>query len=412
MNQIDRKEIRRSGGRLAVSALVAAGIVLGMGAPAGVRADTPIRVGFINPVTGAFGSLGKSARQGMELALANAAADPGLKEIRLVVKERDSAARTADAIRYARELVQRENVDVLMGGLSSAECLSLQKLAPEVGIAYLPSSGCWVDDFDAPGNVNPYSFRVTASNRQRNQAFADWLVKNAGHNWYVIYSDYAYGQSGLKAFQEAMSAAGGKVSGSIGIPFGSTDLASYISKVDRSADGLYFVLAGRDAILALQEVASQGLASKMKLAGMQSLIVAENFPKIPESVENLVFIGSYPRDATGALQTPANDVFRKSWERKYPGEPIGLNAFEAYQATNVLLTAIKRSGFRGRADTDKLIEELAGLQVEAGPAFPAGPITIRASDHQGVAPLYIAIVKNGKEQVIHTIAPGQVDLIR
>lgn len=412
MNQSNRRDVRRSTGWFAVSALVVAGIAMSAGTPVEARADTPIRIGFVNPVTGAFGSLGKSARQGMELALANAAADPEFKEIRIVVEERDSAAKTADAIRYARELVQRENIDVLMGGLSSAECLSLQKLAPEVRIAYLPTSGCWVDDFDAPANVNPYSFRVTASNRQRNRAFADWLVKNAGRNWYVVYSDYAYGQSGLKAFQEAMSAAGGTVSGSIGIPFGSTDLASYVSKIDRSADGLYFVLAGRDAILALQEVTSQGLAGKMKLAGMQSLIVAENFPRIPASVEDLVFIGSYPRDATGALDTPANGTFRKTWEQKYPGQPVGLNAFETYQATNVLLTAIKRSGFKGRADTDKLIKELAGMQVEAGQAFPAGPITMRASDHQGVAPLYIATVKDGKERVIHAISPEQIDRIR
>lgn len=371
-----------------------------------------IRIGFINPTTGAFGALGKSARRGMDLAIENALARPQMKGLRIVVEERDSAAKTSDAIRYARELIQRENVDVLMGGLSSAECLSLQKLAPEVKIAYLPTSGCWADEFAQAENVNKYAFRVTASNKQRNFAFADWLVKNSGKNWYVIYSDFAYGQSGLKAFSEAMVAAGGKVSGSIGIPFGATDMASYIRKVDRSADGLYFVLAGRDAILALQEVASQGLASKMKLAGMQSLIVPENFPQIPASAEGLSFIGAYPRDATGPLDRPENHAFRKAHEAKFPGEVVGTNAFEAYQATNVLLAAIERSGFKGRKDTDKLLQTLSGLQLDASKEFPAGPVTLRAADHQGVAPLYIAVVRDGKEQVIHAVPPAEVDRIK
>ena len=90
MNQSNRRDIRRSTGWFAASALVVAGIAMGAGTPIEARADTPIRIGFINPVTGAFGSLGKSARQGMELALANAAADPELKEIRLVVEDQDA----------------------------------------------------------------------------------------------------------------------------------------------------------------------------------------------------------------------------------------------------------------------------------------------------------------------------------
>ncbi|MBN9462864.1 MAG: ABC transporter substrate-binding protein [Burkholderiales bacterium] len=409
MNETSGSMAARWKAPLAAFALMA---VLGIGPQALAQQATEIRIGFVNPATGAFGALGKSARKGMDLAIENAAARPQTKGIRFVVEERDSAAKTSDAIRYARELIQRENVDVLVGGLSSAECLSLQKLAAEVKIAYLPTSGCWADEFALAENVNPYAFRVTASNRQRNYAFAEWLVKNSGKNWYVVYSDFAYGQSGLKAFREAMAAVGGTVSGSIGIPFGATDMASYISKIDRSADGLYFVLAGRDAILALQEAASQGLAGKMKLAGMQSLIVPENFPQIPASAEGLSFIGAYPRDATGPLDTPENQAFRKAYAAKYPGEVVGLNALEAYQTTNVLLAAIERSGFKGRKDTGKLIEALSGLKLEASREFPAGAITIRASDHQGVAPLYIAVVRGGKEQVIHAIPAAEIDRIK
>ncbi len=402
------KRVSRWTTPLAAFAMIAATCV---GASAQAQ-PAEIRIGFVNPGTGVFSALGKAARKGMDLAFANAAENPALKGIRFVIEERDSAAKASDAIRYAREMIQRGNVDVLMGGLSSAECLALQKLALEVKLAYLPTSGCWTDEFSSPANVNKYAFRVTPNNLQRSYAFADWLVKNSGRNWYVIYSDYAYGQSGLKAFQEAITAAGGKVSGSIGIPFGATDMASYISKVDRSADGLYFVLAGRDAILAMQEVASQGLAGKMKLAGMQSLIMPENFPQIPAAAEGLSFIGTYPRDATGVLDTRENRAFRTAFSTRYPGEPVGLNAFEAYQATNVLLAAIQRSGFKGRKDTDKLVAALSGLKTDASQEFPAGPVTVRASDHQGVAPLYIAVVKGGKEQVIHAIPAAEVDRIK
>lgn len=371
-----------------------------------------ISIGFVNPTTGVFGTLGKYARKGMDLALDQAQKNPAFRGITFRVIERDSAAKTPDAIRYARELVNRDEVDVLMGGLSSAECLSLEKLAAEIETAYLPTSGCWADEFSEPANVNKYAFRVTASNKQRNQAFADWLIRTTGKRWYVIYSDFAYGQSGLKAFDEAMKAAGGTVVGSVGVPFGTTDMAPYISKVDKSAEGLYFVLAGRDAILALQEAASQGLRNQMKFAGMHSLVVPENFPKLPGSAEGLSFIGAYARDINGALDTPENRAFRAAYAAKYPNDIIGLNAFEAYQATNMLLAGIQKSGFRGRKDTAKLVSALSGLSEKASALFPAGPVTLRAADHQGVAPLYIVVVKDGKEEVSHMIPASEVGKIK
>jgi branched-chain amino acid transport system substrate-binding protein len=373
---------------------------------------TEIKIGFINPTTGVFGNLGKYARKGMDLALERAQARPAFRDVKFTLIERDSAAKTPDAIRYARELINRDRVDVLMGGLSSAECLSLQKVAAEIKTIYMPTSGCWADEFSEPANVNEYSFRVTANNKQRNHAFADWLLKNTGKRWFVIYSDFAYGQSGLKAFQAAMSAVGGTVVGSVGVPFGTTDMAPYMSRIDSSVEGLYFVLAGRDAILALQEAASQGLGRKMKFAGMHSLIVPENFPKIPESAEGLAFIGQYMRDISGPLDTPESRAFRDAYLAKYPNDIVGLNAFEAYQAMNVLLAGIERSGFRGRQDTGKLATALSGLGAKASAEFPAGRLTIRKVDHQGVAPLYIAVVKNGKEEVIHSIPAEVVDRIR
>lgn len=372
-----------------------------------VKADE-ITIGFVNPQSGPFAALGKAARRGMDLALAGARSNPAFKDVTFTVVERDSAAKVADAVRYARELDVREGVDVLMGGLSSAECLSLQQFAKESELVYLVASGCWVDDFNAPERVNKYAFRLTPSNKQRNAAFVSWLAQNVGERWYVMYSDTAYGQSGLKAFQEA----GGNVIGSLGVPFGATDMAAYMSRVDRSADGVYFVFAGRAATLALQEALSQGIGSKMKLAGMQSLVIPEAFPALPAATEGLAYIGSYPREPDGPLDTAENHAFQKAFRAAVPNEPLGLNSYEAYVATNALLRAIEKSGFRGRDDTDDLVAALETMDEPRSVLFPGGPLTMRKEDHQGIAPLYIGTVRNGKEHVIHEIPAAEVAKIK
>jgi branched-chain amino acid transport system substrate-binding protein len=398
------------GSRIATATAILCIFVSLSGLPAARAAE--IKIGLVNPATGPFSVLGQYARKGIDLALDEAKKSAVLKDVTFKVIERDSGGKPADAIRYSRELLERENVDVELGGLSSAECLALQKFAAEEKIVYITASGCWVDDFNSNENVNDYAFRPTLNSIQRNYAFADWLVKNAGKRWYIAYSDYAYGQSGRKAFEAAVKDAGGEVAGSIGIPFGTADMAGYFGKIDRSADGLYFVFAGRDAILALGEAFAQGLQKHMKFAGMQSLVTAENFPKLPSAAEGLAFIGDYPRDSNGPIDTPANKAFRAAYFAKYPGDVVGLNAFEAYQATNVLLKGIELSGFRGRNDTEKLSAALSGLKVAAGIEFPAGPLTIRAADHQGVAPLYIAQIKGGHEAVLDEIPADKVAAIK
>lgn len=395
-----------------VMPIMAAAILFMVASMPRAHAESTIKIGFVNPTTGVFSVLGEHAQKGLELAIDRARENPAFKDVNFVIEARDSAAKTADAIRYSRELIQREQVDILMGGLSSAVCLAMQKLAAEEEIVYVNASGCWVDDFSSMDNKNKYSFRVSANNKQRNVAFAKWLIENIGKRWYVAYSDYAYGQSGLKAFQEALTSAGGEVVGSIGAPFGSTDMAAYMSKVDTSADGLYFVFAGRDAILALQEANAQGLKDKLKFASMQSLIVPENFPELPEAAEGLTFIGDYPRAADGPLDTEANREFQKLYAEKYGDGPIGLNAFEAYQSANALLMGIEKSGFKGREDTDKLAAALSGLAAPASASFPAGSIKIRESDHQGIVPLYVGRVDGGKERVTHEISAEAIANIK
>lgn len=371
--------------------------------------ERTIKIGFLNPKTGVFSVLAENTRMGLDLALEQAAKNPAFKGVKFVVEERDSASKTADAIRYSRELIQRERVDLLMGGISSAVCLALQKLAAEEKIVYVNASGCWADEFSHAANKNKYSFRVSANNLQRNQAFAQWLVKNVGKRWYVAYSDYAFGQSGLAAFQAAITQAGGQIVGSIGVPFGATDMAAYFSRVDRSADGIYFIFAGRDAILALQEANAQGLKGKMAFSSQQSLIIPENFPELPEAAEGLTYVGAYPRSVNGALDTEANRAFQKLFKEKYGDRPVGLTTFEAYQSANAMLLAMEKSGFKGRADTEKLADVFSMLKAPASVSFPAGALTIRTSDHQGISPLYVGRVENRKERVLFAIPAEEVE---
>jgi hypothetical protein len=73
-----------------------------------------------------------------------------------------------------------------------------------------------------------------------------------------------------------------------------------------------------------------------------------------------------------------------------------------YEAMNCLKLGIEKSGFKGRADTEKLIEALQGLEMKEGYDFPEGDKTLRKADHQAFVREFIYSVNDGKFHILET----------
>jgi branched-chain amino acid transport system substrate-binding protein len=389
------------------AALAAAGASL-LGFPAVLRAQEAIKIGYLNPSTGVFGAIGKAAQDGVKLALERIKAEGGINGRPVTVIERDTASDPQQALRLAREMVRRDNVDVLMGGLGSSECMVLGPFAGESKIPYMTASGCWATELTSE-RCNRYTFRHTPNNRQRTEPFAAWCVENIGKKWFVAYSDFAYGQSGFKDFKQFVERSGGTIVGSVAPPLGATDMAPYISQIDTRADGLFLVFAGNDTLLILRQLAGFGISKKIRMAANQSLLNRELFPQIPEGADGMVMIGSYPAELSGPLNNPHNVKFHQDLKAVTGRAIPGLNTFEGFQAVNLIKEGMKRSGYKGRGDGEKLVDALAGMDVKQGPDFPQGDARIRKVDHQGLVRLFIVQIKDGHEHVTATIPMEKLD---
>lgn len=399
---MNQRITRRNFARLTVGG----GVLLG--APRFVRAQEAIKIGYLNPSTGVFGAIGKAAQDGVKLALDRIKAEGGVNGGQVTVVERDTASDPQQALRLAREMVRREGVDILMGGLGSSECMVLGPFAGESRVPYMTASGCWATELTNE-RCNRYTFRHTPNNRQRTEPFAAWCLKHIGKRWFVAYSDFAYGQSGFRDFKQFLERAGGTVVGSVAPPLGATDMAPYITRIDTSADGLFLVFAGNDTVVMLRQLAGFGINKKVRIAANQSLLNRELFPKIPEGAEGMVMVAAYPAELTGPLNNPYNVKFHRDLKALTGRELPGLNSFEAFQAVNVLKEAMRRSGYRGKADNEKLVAALTGLEVKQSNDFPQGDLVIRKSDHQGLINLFVVEIKGGHENVIATVPKEQLD---
>src|SRR6185295_16617385 len=106
-----------------------------------------------------------------------------------------------EAVRVARELILKENVDFLVGTLTSAEGPAVSVVAKEnkvLFIAAIPKT----DQLTAPDKLHPYVFRVSATTTTEGRSAAEIIAKWPVTKVATISPDYAYGQDVTKSFVE------------------------------------------------------------------------------------------------------------------------------------------------------------------------------------------------------------------
>ena len=108
------------------------------------------------------------------------------------------------------------------------------------------------------------------------------------------------------------------------------------------------------------------------------------------------------------FDTPAHKkFFEESKKRLKAIDPSGPDpdryVQSNYEAMNALKLGMEKSKFNGRADTDKLIAALEGLEMKEGDDFPQGDKTLRKEDHQAFLRQVIAEVRGGKYKVLKVV---------
>src|SRR6266702_3206200 len=158
---------------------------------------TPIKIGYMADANGTSAPIAAGMHLGTDLAIQQINGAGGINGHPLQVTYVDPQSDPTQASQMATQLIQNDKVDVLMGAVLSSECLVVQQLALKLQTVYMPTFGCAAEDF-AAASCNRYSFRFSPVGRQQLAPLVDYITKNYGTKYAMMYSDYAYGQSQLK----------------------------------------------------------------------------------------------------------------------------------------------------------------------------------------------------------------------
>jgi branched-chain amino acid transport system substrate-binding protein len=366
-------------------------------------AEKPLKIGGIQPLTGPAAGGGLMAKVGQEVAVDRINKMGGVngRPIELVVE--DSEGKPAVGIRKTRKLIERDRIDAGQGGFMSNVCIACMPEYERAGV--LNMIGVCLDTTITTSQCNRYTFRPFDFAPAQAVAFAPYLVKELGKKWYILYVDYAWGQSTRDAYREAIHKNGGEVVDTTGIPFGTADMAPFLSKIRGDFDGLFMIFFGKDGVNIVTQSYNLGLHQKYRFAGDGAAVVAgTNLPAQKEKALGFVGVDRYLPILEGPLNTPYHKVFFDlvfEHSKKYDAQGILPDRYSQsnYEAMNILKVGMEKSGFQNREDTPKLIEALEGLQVQAGEDFPTGDKLLRKEDHQAFTNEYIFKVVPGDSDI-------------
>src|SRR5262245_51942338 len=351
-------------------------VALVVAAPA-ADAQKPIKVGFPIILSGAGALFGEPASKGAQMFADELNAKGGVigRKVELIV--RDTKGNADEAVRVSRDLILKENVDFLVGTLTSAEGPAVSVVAKEnkiVFIAPIPKT----DQLTAADKLHPYVFRVasntTIEGRSAAEVVAKWPVTKVA----TMSFDYAYGQDVTRAFVEHLK----KLKPSAQIvdqqwpKLGEQDYNPFINaQMAKKPEAIFSSIWGGFFVTYSKQAKALGMfdAVKYNFIGVGEAGSPETTKSMGEDYPVGIWGNSYDAFYWGETAAHKDYVARLSKYLKddYPSSW----AIQGYIGVQFLTEAIKKAN---STESDKVSKALLGLTVET----PIGPQTIREKDHQ------------------------------
>jgi len=361
--------------------------------PTGLTCDAPIKVGLITDVSGALAIYGAhilpSFMLGMEYAT-GAAGSAGdkfdfaatqentftLDNCEIQVFVRDDASTPDNTATVARELIDVEGVNILVGTVSSGATATLQGIAAENKIPLIVAPAAANDITGV--NFNEYTFRTSRNNYQ--DAMNECLYLTKQYKTFVqIAPDYAFGQGSAAAFRDACGLEGGEfVADDIFAPLDTTDFTTYMEQVLNSGAEAYIVTwAGGGFVPLMQAATDLGVNEEMSLGAtfIDNVLMPLWYGNAVGSTNGILYHWSAPKNA-------ANDFLVAEQKARYETMP-DLFAADGMNAAIMLVEGLKATN--GDAGGDALLGAFEGMSFEG----PKGTVYIRPEDHVAIQDMYI-----------------------
>ena len=328
--------------RLTLVAFAAASL---LGAAA--QAAEPVKIGLVTALSGQSALAGEAITRGMTVAIDEINAKGGvLGGRKLELVRRDDEANPAKGVTAARELIYKEKVGVLFGGLDTPVSIAIVQLANQEKVPFM---GPWAAGTPITKNAGKpnFAFRVSAVDEIVDRGMLAYAQKTFGaKNPGMILVNNPWGESNEKGLTAALAAKGMKAAGIEKFNDSDVDVVPQLTRLKA---------AGADTLFMVGNVGpSAQVVKSLDRMGWQVPIVSHWGPaggRFTElggpNAKNVHFVQTY---SFFGKQTPVGDKVLAALKARYPeikgpdNVTPAVGVANAYDATQLAALAIDKAG--------------------------------------------------------------------
>ncbi len=353
----------------------------------GLTCDEPIKIGLITDLTGPLSIYGtmmqRSFLLGMEY-MAGAPGDDGVFqidncEVEVLIRDDQGSAETTATL--ARELIEVDGVDLLVGTVSSGSTATLQEIALENDVVLIVAPAAANDITGA--NFNDHTFRTSRENYQDSINLCEYLAGQY-ETFVQIAPDYSFGYGGAQAFRDACTYFGGEfVADDIYAPLDTQDFTPYMEQIlDSGADAWIVTWAGGGFVPMFQAASELGVMDEMGLGAsfFDNLTMQAIFQPVVGQTSGILYCHQCP-------DNEINDWLVAETRARYQVPPDLFDA-DGMNAAIFAVEALRATD--GDTSADALIDAMEDMEFEG----PKGTIRIRPEDHVAIQDMYIVTLDN------------------
>jgi branched-chain amino acid transport system substrate-binding protein len=320
---------RRMKSHKTLAAVALAAGFLGLGQAQ--AADGKVKIGLMFTLSGPAAVLGQQGRDGFLLAAEKLGNKFGGVDTEIVVV--DDEQKPDIAVHKAKELVERDQVDFVVGPIFSNILMAIVKpvtdakkilISPNAGTSTLAGKGC-----------NANVFVTSYQNDQVHEVLGKYAQDKGYKSLFLLAPNYQAGKDSLAGFKRSYK---GQVINEIFTPLGQVDFSAELAQIAAAQpDAVFAFMPGGMGVNLVKQYRQAGLAT---IPFLSAFTVDETTLPAQQDAALGFFGGA---NWAPNYDNPQSKAFVAAYEKKYGSVP-GTYAMQAYDAAMLIDSAVKAVG--------------------------------------------------------------------
>jgi branched-chain amino acid transport system substrate-binding protein len=308
--------------RLGLDILLVGIVTLGFSTAQAVD-KSPIKIGLLEDQSGEIAIFTMPKVHGTQLAVEEINKAGGILGRQLELIAYDPQFDNAKFQEFTRRLLDRDKVDVLFAGATSASREAIRPIVDDSDVPYF-----YTTQYEG-GVCDAHMIGTGELPEQQLSTLIPWMVEKYGKKVYIIAADYNFGQISAEWTRKLVTDNAGAVVGQELIPLGVSQFAQTIQNIEKAKpDWLMSLMVGNSQSSFYEQAPAAGLKVPMG----SSITIGLGFEHKrfkPPAMDNM----HVAMDWFEELDDPKAKAFVTRWHTKFPNEPyvndMGQNAYAA-----------------------------------------------------------------------------------